>query len=114
MNDLLGGKGAGLVRMSRLGLPVAPGFTITTEACQAYMEAGEVPAGLMGFVVCYRKDASLTQSCAYVTSFVYRKGFHNTQRKGDAISVSVGGGHVPGFALGRGDLSPGYAERTED
>jgi pyruvate,orthophosphate dikinase len=47
MVDLLGGKGAGLVAMSRLGLPVPPGFTITAAACRAYMEAGELPAGLM-------------------------------------------------------------------
>jgi len=35
MRDLLGGKGAGLAEMSRIGLPVPPGFTITTEACLA-------------------------------------------------------------------------------
>ena len=38
--DLLGGKGANLAEMVRLGLPVPPGFTITTEACRAYLEAG--------------------------------------------------------------------------
>ena len=43
MRDLLGGKGSGLAEMSNLGLPVPPGFTITTEACRAYMEAGERP-----------------------------------------------------------------------
>ncbi|HZY66228.1 MAG TPA: pyruvate, phosphate dikinase, partial [Rubrobacteraceae bacterium] len=43
MNDLLGGKGAGLAAMSNLELPVPPGFTITTEACRAYMQAGELP-----------------------------------------------------------------------
>jgi pyruvate, orthophosphate dikinase len=47
MKDLLGGKGAGLAEMTRLGLPVPPGFTITTEACQAYMEAEQLPDGLM-------------------------------------------------------------------
>src|SRR3712207_7355563 len=47
MKDLLGGKGAGLAEMTRLGLPVPPGFTITTEACRAYTEAGRLPAGLM-------------------------------------------------------------------
>ena len=36
MRDLLGGKGAGLAEMSRIGLPVPPGFTITTEACLEY------------------------------------------------------------------------------
>ncbi|WP_152188409.1 pyruvate, phosphate dikinase [Georgenia satyanarayanai] len=44
--DLLGGKGANLAEMSRLGLPVPPGFTITTEACRAYMRDGHVPADL--------------------------------------------------------------------
>ena len=37
---LLGGKGAGLAEMSRLGLPVPPGFTVTTEACQHYFKFG--------------------------------------------------------------------------
>ncbi len=44
--DLLGGKGANLAEMSRLGLPVPPGFTITTEACRAYLRSGSVPQGL--------------------------------------------------------------------
>ena len=44
--DLLGGKGANLAEMARVGLPVPPGFTITTEACRAFMRDGEVPAEL--------------------------------------------------------------------
>ena len=44
--DLLGGKGANLAEMTRLGLPVPPGFTITTEACRHYLEHGTEPAGL--------------------------------------------------------------------
>ena len=45
---LLGGKGANLAEMTRLGLPVPPGFTITTDACKAYMAAGDaIPDGLM-------------------------------------------------------------------
>ncbi len=44
---LLGGKGANLAEMTRIGVPVPPGFTVTTEACNAYLEAGEeLPAGL--------------------------------------------------------------------
>jgi len=43
----LGGKGAGLAEMSRIGLPVPPGFTITTEACLAYQAAKQLPTGLM-------------------------------------------------------------------
>jgi len=41
--DLLGGKGANLAEMTRLGLPVPPGFTITTEACRHYLSTGAVP-----------------------------------------------------------------------
>jgi pyruvate, orthophosphate dikinase len=41
--DLLGGKGANLAEMTRLGLPVPPGFTVTTEACRYYLEQGEEP-----------------------------------------------------------------------
>src|SRR6266542_6218691 len=44
--ELLGGKGAGLAEMTQLGVPVPPGFTITTDACRAYMVAREIPAGL--------------------------------------------------------------------
>ncbi|HEV7875851.1 MAG TPA: pyruvate, phosphate dikinase [Nocardioides sp.] len=44
--DLLGGKGANLAEMTNLGLPVPPGFTITTEACRAYLERGSEPDGL--------------------------------------------------------------------
>ncbi|HSJ36118.1 MAG TPA: pyruvate, phosphate dikinase [Acidimicrobiia bacterium] len=45
---LLGGKGANLGDMTRIGVPVPPGFTITTEACNAYLAAGEeFPAGLL-------------------------------------------------------------------
>ncbi len=44
---LLGGKGAGLADMTRAGVPVPPGFTVTTEACNAYLAAGQqFPAGL--------------------------------------------------------------------
>ncbi len=41
--DLLGGKGFALAEMTRLGFPVPPGFTITTEACRAYLASGELP-----------------------------------------------------------------------
>src|SRR5215216_119278 len=41
MKDLLGGKGAGLAEMTNAGLPVPPGFTITTEACNAYYDEGQ-------------------------------------------------------------------------
>src|SRR5687768_6998331 len=41
MRDLLGGKGAGLAEMATLGLPVPPGFTITTEVCTHYYDNGK-------------------------------------------------------------------------
>jgi pyruvate,orthophosphate dikinase len=44
---LLGGKGANLCEMTQIGLNVPPGFVITTEACLDYLEANEIPAGLM-------------------------------------------------------------------
>jgi pyruvate,orthophosphate dikinase len=52
---LLGGKGANLAEMTSLGLPVPPGFTITTDACKAYMAAGnKIPDGLMNEVAAAR------------------------------------------------------------
>ena len=51
MKDLLGGKGSGLAEMTNAGLPVPPGFTITTEACNEYYAAGQkLPDGLWGEV----------------------------------------------------------------
>ncbi|TQS40793.1 pyruvate, phosphate dikinase [Cryptosporangium phraense] len=46
LKDLLGGKGANLAEMTNLGLPVPPGFTITTEACTVFLETGSTPDGL--------------------------------------------------------------------
>ena len=47
MRDLLGGKGAGVAEMTRAGLPVPPGFTITTQACNAFYESGQrFPEGM--------------------------------------------------------------------
>ncbi len=43
LKDLLGGKGANLAEMTRLGIPVPPGFTITTEACKTYLDSGRQP-----------------------------------------------------------------------
>ena len=56
MRDLLGGKGAGLSEMTNAGLPVPPGFTITTEACNAYYESGEkFPVGMWDQVLAAMK-----------------------------------------------------------
>jgi pyruvate, orthophosphate dikinase len=46
LKDLLGGKGANLAEMTNLGLPVPPGFIITTDACRYYLERGTVPDSL--------------------------------------------------------------------
>jgi len=46
MRDLLGGKGANLCEMTNIGLPVPPGFVITTEACNEYTKLGRLPDGL--------------------------------------------------------------------
>ncbi|MEA2633060.1 MAG: pyruvate, orthophosphate dikinase, partial [Chloroflexota bacterium] len=57
MRDLLGGKGAGLAEMTLAGLPVPPGFTITTEACNDYFGAGEkLPDGLWDDVLAAVKE----------------------------------------------------------
>jgi pyruvate,orthophosphate dikinase len=46
LKDLLGGKGANLAEMTNMGLPVPPGFTITSEACQAYLASGRAPEAM--------------------------------------------------------------------
>ena len=52
MKDLLGGKGAGLAEMTNAGLPVPPGFTITTQACNAYYSGGQqFPEGMWNQVL---------------------------------------------------------------
>ncbi|MCM4084856.1 pyruvate, phosphate dikinase [Paractinoplanes hotanensis] len=50
LKDLLGGKGANLAEMTRMGLPVPPGFTVTTDACRDYLHTGEAPAALLAEV----------------------------------------------------------------
>ena len=46
MKDILGGKGANLAEMTNIGIPVPPGFTISTEMCSVYYEAGGLPRDL--------------------------------------------------------------------
>jgi pyruvate, orthophosphate dikinase len=65
MKNLLGGKGAGLAEMSNIGIPVPPGFTITTEVCTAYYEnSRNYPAGL---------DEQVRAGVAHIESLVGRK-----------------------------------------
>src|SRR5512139_2973042 len=54
---LLGGKGANLCEMTQIGLPVPPGFVITTEACVEYLDSGnKLPAGLMDQIVAHLQE----------------------------------------------------------
>jgi pyruvate, orthophosphate dikinase len=110
MRDLLGGKGSGLVEMSNLGLPVPPGFTITTGACHAYMEAGETPEGLM---------ASVTEYLGELEEATGKR----LGDSGDPLLVSVRSGaaaSMPGMMdtvlnLGLNDTAvEGLAQRTGD
>src|SRR6476646_3782486 len=107
--ELLGGKGVGLAEMTQLGVPVPAGFTITTDACRAYMAAGgQVPEGL---------DAEVDQHLAALQE-------KTGKRFGDAddpLLVSVRSGaavSMPGMMdtilnLGlNDDAVRGLAERT--
>ena len=110
MKDLLGGKGAGLAAMSNLGLPVPPGFTITTEACRHYMQAGELSGEISEQVE--ENLAKLEESIG--------KGLGNAE---DPLLVSVRSGaavSMPGMmdtVLNLGindDAVEGFAESTDD
>ena len=80
MRDLLGGKGAGLAEMTNAGLPVPPGFTITTEACNDYFTAGEkLPDGVWDDVLAAVKEVEALTG----------KGFGNAA---DPLLVSVRSG----------------------
>jgi pyruvate,orthophosphate dikinase len=56
VRGLLGGKGANLADMTRIGVPVPPGFSITTEACNAFQDKKEFPAGMWDEVLVAMKD----------------------------------------------------------
>src|SRR5690349_24517595 len=56
MKPLLGGKGANLAEMSRIGLPVPPGFTITAQTCIEYQGLGGFPKGLQQDLVAAMAD----------------------------------------------------------
>ena len=110
MADLLGGKGANLAEMTRLGLPVPPGFTITTEACRAYLRTGAEPPAL-------RDEVS-----AHLAALEHRMG-RRLGRGRDPLLVSVRSGakfSMPGMMdtvlnVGLSDDSvPALAARTGD
>jgi pyruvate,orthophosphate dikinase len=108
---LLGGKGANLAEMTSLGLPVPPGFTISTDACKAYMTAGNVmPDGLM--------DEVATARAALEAEMGKRLG-----DEADPLLVSVRSGaafSMPGMMdtvlnLGLNDTSvKGLAKQTDN
>jgi pyruvate,orthophosphate dikinase len=59
VRTLLGGKGANLADMTRSGVPVPPGFTVTTEACNAYSDAKDFPEGMWAQVVAALKEVEV-------------------------------------------------------
>lgn len=111
MKDLLGGKGAGLAEMMLAGLPVPPGFTITTHSCNEYYAAGKVfPAGLWDEVLAAMKTVEQTTG----------KGFGNPE---NPLLVSVRSGakfSMPGMMdtvlnLGLNDVTvQGLAKLTSN
>lgn len=108
--DLLGGKGANLAEMTRLGLPVPPGFTITTEACRAFLRDGHVPDGL---------EEQITDALQRVEGEMKQR----LGDPGDPLLVSVRSGakfSMPGMMetvlnIGLNDQSvEGLAKKAED
>jgi pyruvate,orthophosphate dikinase len=109
MKELLGGKGAGLAEMSNIGIPVPPGFTITTEVCTAYYTSGKrMPKGLD------REIAAAMKAVEKLT----RNGFGDPK---NPLLVSVRSGarvSMPGMMdtvlnLGLNDVTvAGLAERS--
>ena len=64
-SDLLGGKGANLAEMVRIGLPVPPGFTITTQACREYLSSGTMPEALQSEIASALKDLEKSTGKAF-------------------------------------------------
>ena len=56
LNNLLGGKGANLAEMSNMGIPVPPGFTITTEVCNYFTENKKLPDNLDTEIIIFKKS----------------------------------------------------------
>jgi pyruvate,orthophosphate dikinase len=59
LKELLGGKGANLAEMTKLGLPVPPGFTITTQACREYLATNTIPAELFDQVADHLRELEM-------------------------------------------------------
>jgi pyruvate,orthophosphate dikinase len=111
MRNLLGGKGAGLAEMSRLGIPVPPGFTVTTEVCNAFYAAGrQYPQAL---------DDEVRSGVAHIERIV-GAGFGDAE---NPLLLSVRSGarvSMPGMMdtvlnLGLNDVTvEGLAERSQN
>jgi len=108
--ELLGGKGANLAEMSRIGLPVPPGFTITTECCRTFTQTGKWPDGL---------EADVENGLKHIESML-GNGFGDPQ---EPLLVSVRSGaavSMPGMMdtvlnLGLNDeVVDGLAKKTDN
>ena len=73
MKEILGGKGANLAEMTSIGLPVPPGFTVTTETCAEYNTGGKLPDALM---------SEVTENMQIMEQETGKKFGSNTDRSG--------------------------------
>lgn len=115
--DQLGGKGSGLVRMTRDGLRVPPGYVITTGACHVYLEQGRLPEGLLDEV---RERLAATEAA---TGKTFGAGPEGPRSGGEPLLLSVRSGapvSMPGMmdtvlnlGLSR-DAAVAIAQRSSD
>jgi len=107
---LLGGKGANLAEMTRMGLPVPPGFTITTGACLAYLRDGAFPAGLLDELRTVVAELEQEMGLAFGAA---EAPLLFSVRSGAAFSMPGMMDTVLDLGLGRASLD-GLARRTGD
>ena len=99
MKVLLGGKGANLAEMTSIGLPVPPGFTITTETCAEYYRVGkQLPSGLMGEV---HKNVAIVEKEAGKKFGDVSNPLLFSVRSGAAVSIARNDGHSTEFGAHR-------------
>ena len=110
MRALLGGKGAGVAEMTKAGMPVPPGFTITTQACLTYLGSGGFPAGMLEEV---RQHLSGLEARAGKRLGDERNPLLVSVRSGAAFSMPGMMDTVLNLGLNRRTLE-GLAERTGD
>ncbi len=115
MKDLLGGKGAGLAEMTNVGIPVPPGFTITTEACVYYYRNGDFPPGLEEEVEIHlgRVEQSLQRRFGDVDNpllLSVRSGARVSMpgMMDTVLNIGLNDKTVVGLARQMGDLRPAY------